>query len=81
MYIGDGKVIHYLRSSIEIDSLETFADGAKIQRKEISESPLEYSREEAIRRGKSRYGEDIYNLIINNCENFVRWCRAGGEEL
>lgn len=81
LYIGDRKVVHYLRSSIQIDSLETFADGAKIHKKSISESPLEYSKREAINRGTSRCGEDKYNLFLNNCENFVRWCRAGGKEL
>ncbi|MBD8032914.1 lecithin retinol acyltransferase family protein [Solibacillus sp. Sa1YVA6] len=28
-------------------------------------------------RARSRIGEMDYNLAMNNCENFVRWCRIG----
>lgn len=80
MYIGNGEVIHYLKDCVSIDSLETFADGAKIHKKSDYESRLSYSADEAVRRGYSRLGEDEYNLFKNNCENFVRWCRNGGEE-
>ncbi|MGL5712725.1 MAG: lecithin retinol acyltransferase family protein [Paraclostridium sp.] len=79
MYIGNGQFIHYLRECIRIDTLEFFADGAKIQKKELCESGLAYSKDEAILRGHSRIYEDNYNLFKNNCENFVRWSRNGGE--
>lgn len=79
MYIGDGQVIHYLRECVKIDTLEVFANGAKIHKKDEFESGLAYSPNEAIRRGRSRLYEDNYNLFINNCESFVRWCRNGGE--
>lgn len=80
LYIGGEKVIHYLAESVRVDSLETFADGAKIHKKSEDESPIMYSLEEIINRAYRRCGEDKYNLFKNNCENFVRWCRAGGKE-
>lgn len=77
IYVGDGRVVHYLRDRVSEDSLTTFADGAKIQRKSEDESPLSYSQSEAAARARRRVGESDYNLIIRNCENFVRWCRNG----
>lgn len=79
LFIGDGKVIHYLLEKLKIDSLETFADGSKIQKKSDDESPIYYSRDRVISRAYSRLGEYNYNLFCNNCENFVRWCRNGTE--
>ncbi|MDU4853207.1 MAG: lecithin retinol acyltransferase family protein [Clostridioides difficile] len=80
LYIGNRKVIHYLAECIREDSLETFADGAKIYRKSEIDSPRKYIPEECIRRAFKRFSEDKYNLLINNCESFVRWCRSGGIE-
>lgn len=79
IYIGNGQVIHYLRQCVCKDTLEVFADGAKIHKKSKEESYLSYSKEDAINRAYSRLYEDNYNLFKNNCENFVRWCRNGGE--
>ncbi|MFR8044216.1 lecithin retinol acyltransferase family protein [Clostridium butyricum] len=78
LYVGDGKVIHYLQECIREDSLETFADGARIHKKSIDDSPISYSKKECINRAYRRFREDKYNLLTNNCENFVRWCRSGG---
>lgn len=80
LYIGNGKVIHYLLECVREDTLEIFSDGAKIHKKSESESPIRYPRERVVRRAYGRYSENKYNLLINNCESFVRWCRAGGEE-
>lgn len=83
IYIGDGKVIHYAGEvgdiNVRLTTFEEFAEGHTVYRYSETESPLNYSREVAVRRAKSRLGESDYNLAINNCENFVRWCRAGGE--
>ncbi|MBN1062373.1 hypothetical protein DVV95_11165 [Clostridium botulinum] len=80
LYIGNGNIIHYLAEAIKVDSLEIFANGAKIHKKSDDESPIKYLREEIVSRAYRRCGEDKYNLFKNNCENFVRWCRAGGKE-
>ena len=83
IYIGDGKVIHYAGEvgdiNVRLTTFEEFAEGHTVYRYSETESALNYSREVAVRRAKSRLGESDYNLAINNCENFVRWCRAGGE--
>lgn len=83
IYIGDGKVIHYAGKvgdiNVRLTTFEEFAEGYRGYRYSETESPLNYSREVAVRRAKSRLGESYYNLAVNNCEHFVRWCRAGGE--
>ena len=75
LYYGQGKVIHYTGESIVIDSIDIFADGEKVLKKHYLESPTIYSPAEIIVRAESRLGELKYNLIFNNCEHFVRWCR------
>lgn len=81
IYIGDGKVMHYSGPSdnakIRIVTLEEFAKGQTVIIVPKYESALLVSREEAVSRAWRRYGEKNYNLMLNNCENFVRWCRAG----
>lgn len=83
IYIGNGTVIHYAgpigNITVQAASFEEFAEGHRVYRYSETESPLRFSSEEAVRRAKSRLGESDYNLAVNNCENFVRWCRAGGE--
>lgn len=39
-----------------------------------------YSPAETLRRAKSRLGENSYNLVFNNCEHFVVWCKTGVSE-
>lgn len=76
IYIGDGKVMHYSGPSdnakIRIVTLEEFAAGCNVIIVSEYESALLVSREEAVSRAWQRYGENNYNLILNNCENFVR---------
>lgn len=36
-----------------------------------------YSPEDTINRAKSRLGEEKYDLVKNNCEHFVMWCKTG----
>ena len=85
IYVGGNEVIHYspdCKGKIKIHrvSLEKFADGREIRCLSEAESPLKYSRQEAVRRAFHRVDEQDYDLFGNNCENFVRWCRSGGEE-
>ena len=39
-----------------------------------------YTPEETVQRAKSRLGETSYNLLTNNCEHFVIWCKTGVSE-
>lgn len=80
LYIGNNRVIHYIDGEIQETSLDSFADGSKVFVKQEYESPINYSTREVISRAKRRIGESKYNLGTNNCENFVRWCRAGGRK-
>ncbi|HWI63002.1 MAG TPA: lecithin retinol acyltransferase family protein [Symbiobacteriaceae bacterium] len=78
LYVGQGQVIHYLREEgvVKTDA-DTFATGSPIYVMGEDESPIVYSPTEAISRAQSRLGEQKYNLLDNNCEHFVRWCRYG----
>lgn len=83
IYAGDGTVIHYSQGYDDIPEIREvpfseFAGVSKVMLVPESESPLRFSADEAVRRARSRLGEQNYNLIYNNCENFVRWCRSGG---
>lgn len=79
LYIGNNQVIHYEKGSIHYDSMENFTKNMDTFVLPEEESPLRYSPEEVINRGKSRLGEDQYHLIFNNCEHFVRWCRYSSD--
>jgi hypothetical protein len=74
LYLGNGQVIHYSEGRVRTDSLEVFSKGAGI---EVIYSEMRYSADEVIRRAYSRLGESKYNLLFNNCEHFVNWCRNG----
>lgn len=82
IYVGHGRVLHYAHDAcgdicIYETTFEEFAEGYPVYRMNRAESPLRYSPEEAVRRAHSREWETEYNLLVNNCENFVRWCRCG----
>jgi hypothetical protein len=74
VYIGEGEVIHYADSGVEKVPLQTFSNGAKIFRKS---SYKRHSPGTIVYRAYSRLNEDQYNLLTNNCEHFVEWCRSG----
>ena len=40
-------------------------------------APRLFSPEETVERARARMGERNYNLIANNCEHFVVWCKTG----
>lgn len=77
IYYGNDLVIHYLQEGITIDTIDVFADGSPVKRKNKFQSPTCYEPEEIIIRAESRINENSYNLILNNCEHFCHWCRTG----
>jgi hypothetical protein len=82
IYAGEGKVMHYaglcrsLHSGpVEEVSIARFAAGHEIW---IKPSPFPmYAGQEAVRRARSRLGENRYRLLTNNCEHFCTWCVYG----
>ena len=82
IYVGNGRVVHYAgfagstqRGLIEEVELSRFAGGHPLT---IRATPsARYVGDEAVRRARSRLGENRYRLLTNNCEHFCSWCLLG----
>lgn len=81
LYIGNQEVIHY-EGKFGSDSgritkvtLAEFCEGASCHVRDYSLRV--YGRKESIERACKRLGEQDYNVILNNCEQFVAWCIMG----
>ncbi|SNY26868.1 Lecithin retinol acyltransferase [Orenia metallireducens] len=74
LYVGNGRVYHYNQGEIREDFLSTFRKWGKVR---VIHSPKKYRNDEVVERAERRYGEDSYNVVFNNCEHFVVWCRCG----
>mgnify|MGYP000154987721 FL=1 len=81
LYVGNQEVIHY-EGKFGSDSgritkvtLAEFCEGASCR---VRDYPLRvYGRKESVERASQRLGESDYNLVLNNCEQFVAWCIMG----
>ena len=81
LYVGNQEVIHY-EGKLGSDSgriakvtLAEFCEGASCR---VRDYPLRvYGRKESVERASQRLGESDYNLVLNNCEQFVAWCIMG----
>lgn len=86
LYLGNNKVIHYWSTTgksqdseiIETDMNKYFKDGSYfvLDFKDTSK----FTPEEAIKRAKERLGEKSYDLLQNNCEDFVIWCKTNNSK-
>ncbi|HYS68302.1 MAG TPA: lecithin retinol acyltransferase family protein [Paraburkholderia sp.] len=82
IYVGNGRVVHYAgfasstqRGPVEEVELERFAAGHPLT---VRAAPsARYVGDEAVRRARSRLGENHYRLLTNNCEHFCAWCLLG----
>jgi hypothetical protein len=82
IYVGNGHVVHYAgfagsahRGPVEEVELTRFAAGHPLT---IRSTPsARYVGDEAVRRARSRLGENRYRLLTNNCEHFCAWCLLG----
>ncbi len=80
--LGNGRVIHYTgypgdkgrNAAIKVESIQKFAKGREIY---YGDSKAQYSHDEIVRRAEGRIGEEDYDIVGNNCEHFVNWCRTG----
>jgi hypothetical protein len=78
---GDGTVVHYAAepggskttACVRISSMDEFAGGGGVSVQKYAN----YDREAAMSRAMSRLGESEYDLAVNNCEHFARWCITG----
>jgi len=82
IYVGDGRVVHYAglcngweSGPVEEVSLEQFAHGERVF--ESVHSSRAFSSAEIVARARSRLGENLYDLLRNNCEHFSQWCVTG----
>lgn len=81
LYVGNNEVIHYEgkigegNGHIAQTSLQAFCDGQSCT---VRDYPIRvYGRKESVSRALGRLGEQDYNVIFNNCEQFVAWCIMG----
>ena len=81
LYIGNNEVIHYEgklgngKGHIAQTSIQAFCDGQSCV---VRDYPIRvYGRKESVSRALERLGEQDYNFILNNCEQFVAWCIMG----
>ncbi len=81
LYVGEQQVIHYEgkfgndSGRIAKVTLAEFCEGASCR---VRDYPLRvYGRKESVERASQRLGECDYNLVLNNCEQFVAWCIMG----
>ncbi|MBC8747320.1 hypothetical protein OKW43_001487 [Paraburkholderia sp. WC7.3g] len=82
IYVGNGRVVHYSgfagsahRGPVEEVELTRFAAGHSLS---VRATPSAiYAGAEAVRRARSRLGENRYRLLTNNCEHFCAWCLLG----
>jgi hypothetical protein len=82
IYVGNGRVVHYAgfagstqRGPVEEVDLSRFLAGHPLS---IRPTPsARFVGAEAVRRARSRLGENRYRLLTNNCEHFCAWCLLG----
>lgn len=61
-------------ASVRCDRRPTFADGGSIEVVSYDAcDPVEV----VLDRARSKLEERDYNLFVNNCEHFARWCKTG----
>ena len=82
IYVGNGKVVHYAglagslhRGPVEEISIARFAAGHETWMK--PSVAAKFVAEDAVRRARSRLGENRYRVLTNNCEHFCTWCLYG----
>lgn len=61
-------------------ALSNEKETGKRNRKKDTGAVQPFTPEETLKRARSRIGERKYNLLTNNCEHFVVWCKTGISE-
>ena len=64
------------KGQVIVEEIDWFYTGPTLYRVDYPKS-ICYSIEEVVSRAMQRLGERSYNLLLNNCEHFARWCKTG----
>jgi hypothetical protein len=88
--VGDGTVVHWATpdgtkqvfdgtltkdlAAIRRTSFDQFAEGRPVEVRSYADG---FSAETVVARALGRVGEHGYDLLDNNCEHFVTWCKTG----
>jgi hypothetical protein len=72
-YAGFARSLH--RGPIEETTLERFAAGREIRIR--MHAMATFMGQDAVRRARSRLGENRYRLLSNNCEHLCAWVLFG----
>ena len=76
IYVGTGQVVHYKSHGIIMTSLDEFSKGKPVEIVHHSDQNFDLT----VSRAYQRLGENLYNLVFNNCESFANWCVYGKNE-
>jgi len=82
IYDGEGNVIHYTKlpdGQIKVDIVlfSEFSNGEQVYLRKYLRKDIKYSRDEIVRRASLRFGESLYDVQANNCEQFCIWAVTG----
>lgn len=66
-----------LLDTLLVSVLGNTKEKGKHNKRDENETPEAFTPDETLERARSRMGERSYNLLTNNCEHFVVWCKTG----
>lgn len=69
-----------LLDTLLASALSIVKETGKRNRRDDNDTPPAFAPEETLKHARSRIGERKYNLLTNNCEHFVVWCKTGISE-
>jgi HRAS-like suppressor 3 len=75
--VASGSRIGIKKPIISITTLDKFNKGKNFFKKRDILFPPKYSPNEIVERAYSRLGENKYHPFLNNCEDFIHWCKYG----
>lgn len=82
IYVGNNKVIHYISSTGKAEDSKISETNMNTYFKEDRYFVLDlknsskFTADQTVKRAKERLGEKSYDLLQNNCEHFVIWCKT-----